>query len=94
VFGAYDIAMPTLSFFYGIQIVMYWSDHPPPHFHAKIAGQSVVINVLTLQVIKGDLPPNLFRLVLLWAEQHQQELMEAWEKCRKQEQPQKIAPLP
>ena len=25
--------MPTLSFFYGILIQMFWNDHAPPHFH-------------------------------------------------------------
>ncbi len=27
--------MPTISRFLGILITMYWSDHSPPHFHAK-----------------------------------------------------------
>jgi uncharacterized protein DUF4160 len=26
--------MPTISWFYGIAIRMYFVDHPPPHFHA------------------------------------------------------------
>jgi hypothetical protein len=30
--------MPELSRFYGILIRMYFSDHPPPHFHAKYGG--------------------------------------------------------
>jgi hypothetical protein len=27
--------MPTISFFYGIAIQMFWNDHAPPHFHAR-----------------------------------------------------------
>jgi hypothetical protein len=30
--------MPTISFFYGIVIQMYWRDHNPPHFHAYYQG--------------------------------------------------------
>lgn len=30
----YCDAMPTISFFYGIAIRMYFRDHAPPHFHA------------------------------------------------------------
>jgi uncharacterized protein DUF4160 len=26
--------MPTISQFYGVDIVMYFSDHSPQHFHA------------------------------------------------------------
>ena len=26
-------SVPTLSFFYGILIQMFWNDHAPPHFH-------------------------------------------------------------
>ena len=27
--------VPRISAFYGIVITMYFSDHPPPHFHAR-----------------------------------------------------------
>ena len=27
--------MPRICSFYGIVIVMYFDDHPPPHFHAR-----------------------------------------------------------
>jgi len=26
--------MPTISTFFGVTIRMFFSDHPPPHFHA------------------------------------------------------------
>jgi hypothetical protein len=32
--------MPTLSFFCGIRIVMFWREHPPAHCHA-VAGSKV-----------------------------------------------------
>jgi hypothetical protein len=27
--------MPTIAWFYGIAIQMYYNDHNPPHFHAR-----------------------------------------------------------
>jgi hypothetical protein len=27
--------MPTVAWFYGIVIQMYYDDHQPPHFHAR-----------------------------------------------------------
>ncbi len=50
--------MPELCRFYGIIIRMYFSDHPPPHFHALYAGQVIKIEIGTLRVIAGRLPPG------------------------------------
>jgi hypothetical protein len=30
--------MPTIAWFYGIMIQMYYNDHEPPHFHARYGG--------------------------------------------------------
>jgi hypothetical protein len=27
--------MPTIAWFYGIMIQMFYNDHEPPHFHAR-----------------------------------------------------------
>ena len=86
--------MPTLSFFYGIKIQMYWYDHAPPHFHIESGGYRAVWNVITLEVIAGVLPASVHALVLQWAQLHHAEIMEAWEKCANGQPPQKIPPLP
>lgn len=86
--------MPTLSWFHGIKIQMFWKEHPPPHFHARVAGKTVVIDIRDLSRIVGGLPPDSMNLVLEWAKQHQVELLEAWDLCSRQEQPKQIAPLP
>jgi hypothetical protein len=26
--------VPTIAYFYGIALQMFWQDHAPPHFHA------------------------------------------------------------
>ena len=85
--------MPTISVFYGIIIQMYWDDHAPPHFHALYAEHEVLINLLTLEVVKGSLPKRALVLVLEWAQDHRLELMENWDLCKNNKIPKKIQPL-
>jgi hypothetical protein len=56
--------MPELSRFYGIVVQMYYADHPPPHFHAIYAGQKAVIDIESLALIDGQLPPRARGLVI------------------------------
>jgi len=85
--------MPELSRFYGIVIQMYFDDHPPPHFHAIYAGSKAVIDIETLAIIKGELPPRARGLVIEWASIHQDELREAFHKAETFEVPEQIPPL-
>jgi hypothetical protein len=85
--------MPTISFFYGILIQMFWNDHPPPHFHAVYAEYEAVFEISTLEVIRGKLPPRAMALVLEWAQLHRVRLMENWNACLQQQQPGRIKPL-
>ena len=70
--------MPEISRFYGIVIRMYDNDHPPPHFHAEYAGESIVVQIDTLAVVAEKLPPRATGLVMEWATQHQAELQDVW----------------
>ncbi len=85
--------MPTISAFYGVLIQMFWSDHAPPHFHALYAEFEALIDIRTLEVIRGKLPRRALMLVLEWAAQHRDELIEDWKLCETKQQPRKIAPL-
>lgn len=85
--------MPTISSFYGILIRMYWDDHAPPHFHALYAEHKAVVEIRTLNVLEGYLPRRALALVLEWAQQHRDELMEDWELCARNQVPRKIRPL-
>lgn len=85
--------MPTISSFYGIVIQMYWNDHAPPHFHALYAEHAASINITTLELIKGTMPRRALALVLEWAQEHRDELMEDWELCVRGQAPRRIRPL-
>jgi hypothetical protein len=85
--------MPTLSFFQGILIQMFWGDHPPPHFHVRYAEFRGRYQIEPLTKLTGDLPPRVERLVLEWALLHQAELRQSWEVCGKGGTPSKIQGL-
>ena len=85
--------MPRICAFYGIDIYMYFRDHPPPHFHTRYGGAEAEIEIETLEVIAGDLPTRAKRLVTEWAEQHQAELLENWRRARNHNPLHDIEPL-
>lgn len=89
----YDLAMPTISSFFGLVIQMFWREHAPPHFHALYAEYEAEIDIRTLEVLQGRLPRRALALVLEWAAEHRHELMEDWVLCQTKQLPKKIPPL-
>lgn len=85
--------MPTISTFYGVVIQMFWSEHGVPHFHALYAEHEAVIDIRELRVLRGGLPRRAMALVLEWAAEHRDELMENWSLCRTMQAPKPIQPL-
>ena len=86
--------MPEISRFYGIVIKMYFGDHPPPHFHAEYAEDTAVVDIRTLSIISGSLPPRATGLVAEWALLHRDELLELWQRAERLEPLHRIDPLP
>lgn len=85
--------MPEISRFYGIIIAMFFGDHNPPHFHARYAEESVAIEIESLRIMEGYIPPRALGLVVEWAAQHKEELLNNWELARLNQAPNKIEPL-
>jgi hypothetical protein len=76
-------AMPRISQFFGIIIMMYYNDHLPPHFHARYAEHEVRVAIETLDVVgEGYLPRRAMAMVLEWAALHRAELWTNWERAR------------
>ena len=86
--------MPRLSAFYGIVIYMNWREHQPAHFHAVYAEWDTSIEIETLRVIRGTLPPRALTMVLDWATLHQEELKANWVQAQKLAPLAPISPLP
>jgi hypothetical protein len=45
--------MPEISRFLGIIMTMYFSEHNPPHFHARYGEHKAEVAIQTLSVIGG-----------------------------------------
>jgi hypothetical protein len=85
--------MPEISRFFGIVIQMFYNDHSPPHFHARYGRDQAVISVGNLAVLKGALPARALALVMEWAAQHREELMNDWNLARANSPLKSISPL-
>ena len=85
--------MPTISSFFGILNRMYYDDHNPPHFHAYYGDHEVIIAIQTLELMEGRLPKRALAMVLEWAVEHREELMEDWELAEQHYPLKKIEPL-
>ena len=70
--------MPVISKFYGIVIRMLIIRQFAAHFHAFYENRELIVGIAPLRIIQGDAPGRVRALVLEWASQHQQELLEAW----------------
>jgi hypothetical protein len=67
-------------------VLMNYNDHDPPHVHVKYQSdvRSFRIEIRTRRWMKSnqELPPNLKKLVEMWVEAHEQELLEQWERAQ------------
>jgi hypothetical protein len=85
--------VPEICRFYGIIIRMFFDDHYPPHFHAEYGEYEARINIQSLAVFAGKLPPRALGLVIEWAALHQEELLLNWQKAQNASPVDKIDPL-
>jgi hypothetical protein len=86
--------MPTICRFHGIAIQMFFKEHGVPHFHPRHGGHIAVFAIESVETIRGELPPNIDRLVREWAALHQGELLRNWEHARAGAPLSAIDPLP
>lgn len=72
--------MPEIARFFGIVIQMYFvqKEHNPPHIHAIYGGTKGAIDFQTGKVLDGNLSNATVKIVRMWTEQHQEELLEMW----------------
>lgn len=65
----------------------------PPHFYAEYGEEEALFNIHTLEISEGKLSKRAKMLVIEWALEHREELMNNWNKARKPEELNKIDPL-
>jgi hypothetical protein len=84
--------MPEISRFLGIVVAMFYSDHAPPHFHARYGEHEVTVRIDD-GAVDGHFPRRARALLLEWYGLHRDELRENWERARTRKPLQKIEPL-
>jgi hypothetical protein len=82
--------MPEVARIDGVKIRLFAREHPPPHFHAVSAEHRAQIEIQSLRVIKGSLPPAKLAIVQSWAETRREALMQAWYTVLAKRKPEKI----
>ena len=82
--------MPTIAFFHGIAIRMFFNDHAPAHVHAYFSGQEARLDIATSRVLGGKLPAAQRKLVQRWIAMYGAELQAAWTAVRNDQTPERI----
>jgi len=88
--------MPTISMFFGIIISMYFEikeKHHLPHIHVRYQGMQASISLVDGSLLAGDIPAKQLRMVQVWIDLHQEELMADWELAKQGEELFRIDPL-
>lgn len=71
--------MPTLARLAQSTITMYAGDHLPPHFHVRMNdGREVLVEIATLDVLRGSVSKRELAEALAWALLEQSALLEKW----------------
>jgi hypothetical protein len=55
--------MPTIAYFLGIAIQMYYEDHPPARIHVRYNDHQARFAIETAALMSGNLPSRARRLV-------------------------------
>ena len=77
--------MPEVSRFLGIVITLYMEldePHHLPHFHARYGQYQATFSIDPIAQLTGVLPRRQLRLVEAWAELHQAELLDNWQRAQ------------
>lgn len=74
--------MPTIAYFLGIAISMYYRDHNPPHIHVSYQGYEAQVAIDDARVLGGKLPPTAMLIVRRWVTLRRDALLENWARAR------------
>ena len=88
--------MPSISLFYGIVVYMYYKDFEKyhlPHIHVKYQEYTATISITNGEILSGKLPNKQLKMVQVWIDIHQEDLLLNWDLAVAGETPYRIEPL-
>jgi hypothetical protein len=74
--------MPTIAWFHGVAIRMFYNDHAPPHLHAFHGAHEARFAIETGELLTGALPRTQRRLVQDWISMYRERLMDDWRRAQ------------
>ncbi len=83
--------MPTIAWFYGIAIHVFYDDHNPPHLHARYGRARALVRIADGEIIAGELPLTARQLVREWTLARRLEPEENWRRARARQPLERIA---
>jgi hypothetical protein len=76
---ARGLAMPVIHALGQWRIMMFFFDHPPPHFHVVTRdGSEALVRIADLVVTAGAVRPKVLAAALDWASDHRELLWAKW----------------
>ncbi len=85
--------MPTIAYFLGISVRMFFNDHAPPHFHVRYQGFRARVRIEDGEIIDGKVPPTVARILEEWTALRREPLMRNWQTARTDGTMERIAGL-
>jgi len=61
-----------------IIIRVYANDHLPPHFHIITPESEALVDIATLEILRGQLPRRTGQTAMAWAAQHRSKIAAEW----------------
>ena len=81
--------MGSIFIIHGILIYIYVFDHNPPHIHVK-SGESEFTITIKDRIVEGKAKSKTIQLVNSFMDEHEEEIMEIWNKAQRGEKINKI----
>lgn len=77
--------MPCIKELGHVRIYIYYDDHSPPHFHARLGEGEARIDLNDLSVMSNTLSLSTLRRVQRWARRHPRALTSRWASASRHE---------
>jgi hypothetical protein len=74
--------VPTIAYFYGIAVLMFYRDHNPPHVNVRYGRAKALVQLSNGKLIAGRLPPKIARTVCNWVLANKAALQHNWQLAR------------
>lgn len=62
----------------GVKIHIYSNDHVPPHIHAIYGEYEILVDIRTVEILKGVLPKNKKKIAISYVRENQDDLLDTF----------------